>query len=102
MMDVKHRIKELHERSRAERARINGLSARLGDLKQLLQPAISQLDFVDHLFLDPKILSEERTPHQWNYWLGGATAALKIATDTREYVEAQAKKYGDDARLFEV
>ncbi|WGR92487.1 hypothetical protein MTX20_31395 [Bradyrhizobium sp. ISRA435] len=60
----------------------------------LLQPALSQLDFIDQFFLDRKILSEDRTPQKLARWLAGADAALKIAVDTRERVEGLAAKFG--------
>ena len=43
------RIDILREKSRAERARIAELNGKLGDLKEMLKPALSQLDFVDLL-----------------------------------------------------
>jgi len=95
-------IEQLRMKSREERQRIEALNAKLGDLRQLLEPASSQLDFVDLFFLDAKILSEGRAPQQLARWLSGADQALKIAVTTREYVEAQATKYGNDARLFHV
>lgn len=54
----------LREKSRAERGTIAELNGKLGDLKEMLKPALSQLDFVDLYFLDPKILSEDRTPQR--------------------------------------
>lgn len=93
-------IADLRIKSRDERVRITELNGKLGDLKQLLRPAFSQLDFIDYFFFDPKILSEDRTPQKLARWLAGADAALKIAIDTREHVEALVAKHGPDARLF--
>lgn len=93
-------ITALRTKSWEERERIAALTGKLGDLKQLLEPATSQLDFVDHFFLDGKILSEDRTPQKLARWLNGADAALKIAIRQREFVEAQAARFGNDAKLF--
>lgn len=66
----------LREKSCAERARIAELNGKLGDLKEMLKPALSQLDFLNLLFLDPKMLSEDRTPLQLARWLAAAEGAL--------------------------
>jgi len=98
--DNERHIATLREKSREERARLAALSSKLGDLKQWLTQASSQLDFIDHFFLDPKILSEDRTPEKLARWLSGADAALKIAVEVREHVEGLASKFGPDARLI--
>lgn len=100
--DNARHIATLRAKSRDERARIAKLSGKLGDLKQLLKPASSQLDFVDLFFLDPKTLSENRSPRNLARWLSGADGALKIAVETREYVEGLAVKFGPDAKMFDV
>jgi hypothetical protein len=64
------------------------------------KPALSQLDFVDLYFLDPKILKEDRTPQQLARWLTAADGALVMAINTRTNVERLAKQFGPDARLI--
>jgi hypothetical protein len=93
-------IDSLREKSHAERARIAELNGKLGDLKEMLKPALSQLDFVDLFFLDSNILSEDRTPQQLARWLTAADGALVIAINTRANVERLAAKFGADARLI--
>jgi hypothetical protein len=101
MTDANHqRLALLREKSRAERGTIAELNGKLGDLKEMLKPALSQLDFVDLYFLDPKILSEDRTPQQLARWLTAADGALVIAINTRTNVERLAKQFGPDARLI--
>jgi hypothetical protein len=84
-----------------ERERVTELNGKLGeDLKQVLKPALSQLDFAEKYFLDDKILKEQRTPAQLARWLGGAEMALKIAAQIREYVEGVAESHGANARVI--
>ena len=94
------RIDILREKSRAERPHIAELNGKLGRLKEMLKPALSQLDFVDLLFLDPTILSEDRTPQQLARWLTAADGALVIAISTRANVERLAGTFGAGARLI--
>jgi len=93
-------IASLRAKSREERARIAELNGKLGDLKQLLLPASSQLDDVDHFFLGAEILSERRTPQDLARWLGNADTVFKRAVASREYVEGLANKFGADARVI--
>jgi hypothetical protein len=100
MTDANEQHTILREKSRAKRARIAELNGKLGDLKEMLKPALSQLDFVDLLFLDPNSLSEDRTPQQLARWLTAADGALVIVISTRANVERLAAKFGADARLI--
>ncbi|MDH6261420.1 hypothetical protein [Bradyrhizobium sp. BR13661] len=94
-------IESLRAKVRDERARVAELTSRLGDLKRLLEPASSQLDFVELGFIHPNVLAQRRTPQELARWLAGADAFLKTAIDTREHVECMAKQFGNDARLFD-
>jgi hypothetical protein len=98
--DNERHIETLRAKSREERARVAELNGKLGDLKQLLTPASFQLDDVDQFFLGAEILSQPRTPQELARWLRHADAVFKRAVEAREYVEAMAAKYGNDARLI--
>jgi hypothetical protein len=98
--DNERHIATLRAKSRDERARIAELNGKLGDLKQLLTPASSQLDDVDQFFLGAEILSQPRTPQDLARWLSHADAVFKRAVASREYVEGLADKFGPDARLI--
>jgi uncharacterized coiled-coil protein SlyX len=98
--DNERRIATLQAKSRDERARIAELNDKLGELKQLLTPASSQLDDVDQFFLGAEILSQPRTPQELARWLSHADAVFKRAVASREYVEGLATKFGPDARVI--
>jgi len=93
-------IATLRAKSSEERARVAVLNAKLGDLKQLLVPASSQLDDVDHFFLGAEILNQPRTPQDLAWWLSNADVVFKRAVASREYVEGLANKFGPDARVI--
>ena len=90
-------IEALRAKSREERARIAELSGKIGDLKQLLTPASSQLDDVDQFFLGAEIF-QPRTPQDLARWLRHADAVFKRAVASREYVEGLVTKFGPNAR----
>jgi len=98
--DNERYIEALRAKSREERARVAELKAKLGDLKQLLEPASSQLDDVDQFFLGAEILSQPRTPEELAQWLRHADVVFKRAVAATEYVEGLAKKHGYDARVI--
>lgn len=99
--DNEGHIEALRAKSREERARVAALSGKLsGDLKQLLEPASSQLDDVDRFFLGAETLSQPRTPQDLAWWLSNADVVFARAVASREYVEGLAAKFGPDARVI--
>jgi len=94
------RVQAIRHRVQEERAALAKLNARLGDLKDLLKPCQSLLDFVLHGFLDGKILAEDRAPAALNRWLDQAELMLGEAEKQREYVEGLERKYGANARVI--
>ncbi|MGO4569339.1 hypothetical protein AB4Z52_30910 [Rhizobium sp. 2YAF20] len=84
-----------------ERQKIAELNRHLGPgLKTQLREASSKLDNVEQLFLDPKILAEDRNPGQWTRWLNAANKVFALAVSHRERVEKLQNTYGPDAKSF--
>jgi hypothetical protein len=94
-------IEAIRSRIREERAEISKMNAELGDnLKRMLRSAESLLDDVEHFFLAPSVLREQRSAGQWRYWLSNAEIVLKRAVAQRLHVHRLAEKMDPHAQLI--
>jgi hypothetical protein len=67
--------------------------------KELLDAARSYFDIVEEYFLDEKIVSEGRARDRMAAWLNEAEKALRLARESREWVEGLVEKFGPDMRV---